>query len=66
MIRTLDAHPVITGKLNYYEYAGLSTDTKPTEHVATGSTFTEVDTGHVYFFNEETGKWGDPFNEGGE
>jgi len=52
MIRVIDAHPVITGELNYYEYAGVSTDTKPTEMVATGSLFLEVDTGDVFLFNE--------------
>lgn len=57
MIRTLDAHPVITGKLNYYEYAGLSTDDKPTVTVATGSSFLEVDTGNVYLFDEQSGEW---------
>lgn len=34
--------------------AGLSTDTKPTG-VVTGSDFTEVDTGDVYFFDEGSG-----------
>lgn len=35
----------------YNEYAGLSTDTKPTEGVGTGSLFLEVDTKKVYAFN---------------
>lgn len=35
----------------YNEYAGLSTDTKPTEGVGTGSLFHEVDTKKVYAFN---------------
>lgn len=34
----------------YIEAAGLSTDTKPTDF-ATGSIFTEVDTGKVFLFN---------------
>lgn len=34
--------------------AGLSTDDKPTAGIATGSDFTEVDTGDVYFFDEES------------
>ena len=34
--------------------AGLSTDTKPTDGIVTGSDFTEVDTGDVYFFDEES------------
>ena len=54
MIRVLDAKDVITGEERYIEYAGLSTDTKPVEEkIATGSTFLEVDTGDVYFFNED-------------
>lgn len=35
--------------------AGLSTDTKPTDGIVTGSDFTEVDTGDVYLFNEVSG-----------
>ncbi len=34
----------------YCEYAGLSTDTKPTD-CATGSIYVEADTGDVYFFD---------------
>ena len=38
--------------------AGLSTDTKPTgTTIATGSTFMEVDTGSVYFYNEANQTW---------
>jgi hypothetical protein len=38
--------------------AGLSTDTKPTgATIATGSTFMEVDTGKVYFYNESNQTW---------
>lgn len=39
--------------LYYGEYFGLSTDTKPTDGIVTGSKFTEVDTGDVYLFDEE-------------
>lgn len=39
------------------EFAGLSTDTKPTENLATGSTFLEVDTGDVFLFDEEGPTW---------
>lgn len=35
----------------------LSTDTKPTNQIANGSTLTEVDTGDVYIFNEEEEEW---------
>ena len=44
--------------VNYYEFAGLSTDDpKPTHNVCTGSLFLEVDTGDVYSFDEEDGEW---------
>lgn len=36
---------------------GLSTDTKPTECVANGSTFIEMDTRTVYLFDEENRLW---------
>ena len=41
----------------YVEYAGLSTDTKPTAGLVTGSTFMEVDTGNVYLFDEVGETW---------
>lgn len=44
----------------YIEAAGLSTDTKPS-NVATGSIFTEVDTGKVFFFDED-GDWTEQFS----
>ena len=43
--------------VQYMEFAGLSTDTKPTEEVATGSVFLEVDTSKVYFYDESTSTW---------
>ena len=46
------------GYVNYVEAAGLSTDTKPTDGIATGSLFLEVDTGDVYAFDEDGGTWG--------
>lgn len=57
MVRIIDAHDVITGKIKYFEFAGLSTDTKPTDAVATGSSFIEVDTQDVYFFDEASSEW---------
>lgn len=39
------------------EYYGLSTDTKPTENVATGSVFIEVDTGATFLYDEEGEDW---------
>lgn len=53
MVRVTDARDVITGKVKYFEFAGLSRDTKPTDKVSTGSLFLEVDTGDVYAYNEE-------------
>ena len=41
----------ITTGVTYFEFSGLSSDTKPTDKVATGSIFVEVDTGKVFFFN---------------
>lgn len=42
--------------INYFEFAGLSTDTKPT-NCCTGSKFTEADTGDVYLFDETSETW---------
>lgn len=42
---------------NYIEAAGLSTDTKPTAGIVTGSLFLEVDTGDVYAFDEAGAEW---------
>lgn len=39
------------------EFYGLSTDTKPTENVATGSVFLEVDTGATFLYDEESEDW---------
>lgn len=39
------------------EFYGLSTDTKPTENLANGSVFIEMDTSDVYFFDEENTVW---------
>ena len=38
-------------------YMGLSTEAKPTEDLATGSFFIELDTGKVYYFNEASTTW---------
>ena len=40
-----------------YQFAGLSTDTKPTSGVATGSCFMEVNTGDVYLYDEAGNTW---------
>ena len=39
--------------LNYQEIFGTSDETKPTTGLISGSTFTEVDTGDIYMFNED-------------
>lgn len=41
------------GNKHLIEAAGLSTDTKPTANLVTGSIFLEVDTWDVYAFNED-------------
>lgn len=52
MIRILEQRIYQDDKL-FIGAAGLSTDTKPEENLVTGSVFIEVDTGKVYFFDEE-------------
>ena len=39
------------------EIACLSTDTKPTELIVTGSLALEVDTGKIFAFNETASTW---------
>jgi len=41
----------------YVEMQCLSTDTKPTEGVITGSLAWEVDTGDIYAFDESSSTW---------
>lgn len=41
----------------YIEAFGLSTDSKPTTGIITGSVFVEVDTGKAYLFNETASAW---------
>ena len=40
------------GESKYIEAAGVSTDTKPTSGIVTGSLFLEVDSGDIYAFEE--------------
>ena len=54
MIRLLNSQPSMDKA--YVEYAGLSTDDKPTD-CATGSTFVEVDTGAIFLFDEVASEW---------
>lgn len=59
MIRTLLMSYVggSQANLQYVRLAGNSSDTKPTENIATGSVFLEADTGKKYRFNEASGQW---------
>lgn len=41
----------------YIEAWGLSTDSKPTTGIVTGSVFVEVNTGKVFLFNEDSSAW---------
>ena len=44
----------LDGTYKYFEFTGLSTDTKPVaSNIATGSIFCEVNTGKVYFYDSE-------------
>lgn len=53
MIRTIKKEALEEGPI-YFEYSGLSTDTKPVgAPISTGSLFLEVDKGDVYAYNEE-------------
>ena len=56
MIRILTER-IIEGNKKYIEAAGLSTDSKPTADLVTGSVFVEVNTGDGYLFNETAGTW---------
>ena len=51
MIRTLESRIVVDG-VNYVKLAGLSTESKPTTGICTGSEFIEADTGSKYIFAE--------------
>ena len=57
MIRILKENN-FDGEKKYIEAAGLSTDTKPTANLITGSLFMEADTGRVYVYDETgAGTW---------
>lgn len=61
MVRTLSAQRVESGEI-CYEFAGTSNDVKPVrDDICTGSSFLEVDTGDVFFYNEDAAageEWG--------
>ena len=56
MARNLVEQP-FNQDLKYIEWYGLSTETKPTTGIVTGSFAYETDTGDAYFFEETTGTW---------
>ena len=41
----------------YIQWAGMSTESKPTSGIATGSLALEIDTAKVYAFNESDSTW---------
>lgn len=49
----------------YIDAAGLSTETKPTTGIVTGSMFFEVDTGDIYAFDEVNAVWHKVVESGG-
>lgn len=57
MVRVIESR-IISGNVSYIEMSCLSTDTKPTADICTGSLALEVDTGDVYAFDEVGGEWG--------
>lgn len=58
MVRVI-VERIIEGNKRYIEAAGLSTDSKPTAGIITGSLFMEVNTGDVYAFAEgDSPSWG--------
>lgn len=56
MVRELEKKHYSTDKL-FVRLAGLSSDSKPTDGIVTGSEFTEVDTGIKNYFDETTQAW---------
>ena len=49
---------VFTDSLNYREYFGTHSESKPTTGIVSGSKLTETDTGDVYLFTEGSpGTW---------
>ena len=51
MVREL-VRQLFEGDKYYIEAVGLSTDSKPTANIITGSLFLEVNTGDIYAFEE--------------
>lgn len=55
--RTLLNEDASGNRLWYVEGHCLSTDSKPTQHIANGSCMIEMDTGKVYFYDQAGGTW---------
>lgn len=47
----------LTNDVHVKEIYCESSDTKPTDGLATGSVCIEVDTGNAYFWSEKTSSW---------
>lgn len=59
MVRETKSEQLVYGEdaVAKKEFSGLSDDDKPTDGVATGSLFFEVNTGDVYAYDEDGEKW---------
>lgn len=57
MLRITDERPYPFADKRYIEAFALSTDTKPTEGILTGSCIICVDTGKAYLFDEASSTW---------
>lgn len=55
--KVIDVNPTTGEQLCFKQIAGTSTETKPTEGIATGSCFLEVDTSLVAVYNEADTEW---------
>ena len=56
MFTTIKAHYAGNEK-SYIEGACLSSDSKPTDGIANGSTVIEMNTGKIFMFNEAGSAW---------
>lgn len=61
--KTVNTKISVDDESNLVTYEGVSTDSKPTELVATNSRFHELDTGKYYFFS--AGSWAEMPTSGG-
>ena len=57
MITITKTEVIDNNNLKTAEYRGLSTDEKPTENVGNGSTFIEIDTGAIFFYDLDNEEW---------